>query len=63
MYSSNSRQGKLVEICWCVCKIIEKSEMSAKDFIQQRYYESMFTSLFLGWGSLDSWGDRAQQLP
>ena len=30
-----------------LCSVIKNSEMFAKDLIQQKYYESMFTSLFL----------------
>ena len=31
----------------CIYQIFENSDMFAKDFIQHRYYRSMFTPLFL----------------
>ena len=48
MDSSNSRQWKKFDnVCCYVHKNVENSEMFAEDFIQHRYYGSIFTSLFL----------------
>ena len=38
---------KFDEVCCCVCKNVENSEMFAEDFFQHKYYGSVFTSLFL----------------
>ena len=48
IYSFSSRQWKTFdEVCFCVCQNVENSGMFTKDFIQHRYYESLFTVLFL----------------
>ena len=47
LHSSNSRQQKkLDELFCCVYQIFENGDMFAKDFIQHRYYRSMFTPLY-----------------
>ena len=48
IYSFNSRQRKQFhELCCCVCKNFENSEISAKYFFKYRYYGSISTLLFL----------------
>ena len=37
-YSSNSRQWKKFnEVCCCICKTVENSEMYVKSYFQHRY--------------------------
>ena len=48
MYSSNSKQWKKFnEVCCCVWKNFQNGEIFAKYLIQNRYYGSVFTSMFL----------------
>ena len=57
MYSYNSWQWKKIdEVCGFVCKKLEICDIFAKEFIQHRYYGSIFTSLFLNSQFLkDNW--------
>ena len=48
MYSSDSKQRKKFdEVCCVLCKNVGSCEIISKDFIQQGYYGSMLSSLFL----------------